>query len=97
MIVVSACNSAGGEEVTGEGPVGLMWALFAARTPTTMVTQWSIDDASTSKLMVEFYKGIKDGGLDKAAALQQAQLDMIREHVPVRFWAPFILAGDWTN
>lgn len=97
MVVVSTCNSANGTQVAGEGPVGLMWAFFAAKTPTTVVTLWSIDDAGTGKLMVDFYKGIKDGGLDKAAALRQAQLNMIQQRAPIRLWAPFIVAGDWTN
>ena len=55
MVVLSACNTARGVQRTGDGVIGLTWALFVAGCPTQVVSQWSVDDASTATLMTRFY------------------------------------------
>ena len=52
MVVLSACNTARGGNTSGEGIVGLTWALFAAGAPTQVVSQWSVSDESTAQLMI---------------------------------------------
>ena len=47
MVVLSACNTARGVQRTGDGVIGLTWALFVAGCPTQVVSQWAVDDAST--------------------------------------------------
>jgi CHAT domain-containing protein/tetratricopeptide (TPR) repeat protein len=105
MVVLSACETALGEEKKGEGVLGLTWALFVAGTPTSVVTQWSVADASTSTLMIEFYRQMKatsgsaKAAASKAEALRQAQLKLMKDgkHSHPYYWAPFILVGDWRN
>src|SRR5262249_13781497 len=48
MVVLSACNTARGEQRGGEGIVGMGWALFVAGAPTQVLSQWSVDDKSTA-------------------------------------------------
>ena len=46
---------------SGEGMIGLTWALFVAGVPTTVVSQWSVDDASTATLMADYYRRLAKG------------------------------------
>ncbi len=96
LVVLSACNTARGSEHPGEGIVGLTWALSAAGAPTQVVSQWSVDDASTATLMLRFYAGLR-AGKPKGAALRMASLSLLRDpkYRHPYYWAPFVLMGDW--
>jgi CHAT domain-containing protein len=95
MAVLSACNSGRGVQRKGDGVIGLTWALFVAGCPTQVVSQWSVDDASTAKLMEKFYGNLSRTKQRKGAALRQASLALMRDQRHPYFWAPFILVGDW--
>ena len=56
LVVLSACETARGRIAPGEGILGLMWAVFVAGSPATLVSQWRVDSASTTKLMVAFHR-----------------------------------------
>ena len=77
MVVLSACETALGKEVAGEGIVGLTRAFQYAGTPTVLASLWRVADQPTAVLMTRFYAGLKDG-LPKDEALRQAQLGFIR-------------------
>jgi CHAT domain-containing protein len=96
MAVLSACNTARGEQRNGEGVIGLTWALFVAGVPSDVVSQWAVNDDSTALLMAEFYRDIARGE-DKSTALRTASLSLLRskDHSHPYYWAPFILLGDW--
>jgi CHAT domain-containing protein len=62
-----------------------------------VATLWFINDQASSLLISEFYKNLKEPGVSKAVALQQAQrtlLDDPRFHHP-SYWGPFLLIGNW--
>jgi CHAT domain-containing protein/tetratricopeptide (TPR) repeat protein len=95
LVVLSACNTGLGKEVTGEGLVGLTRAFLYAGTPSVVVSLWEVVDTQTPALMLRFYEGL-DKTRDKAEALRQAKLEMIRKKSYATrpfFWAPFILVG----
>ncbi len=94
LVVLSACETARGRVGAGEGVVGLMWALFVAGCPTTVVSQWKVADSSTSDLMVEFHRQLKTQS--KAESLRQAQLKLMKDgkHAHPFYWAAFVLVGD---
>jgi CHAT domain-containing protein/tetratricopeptide (TPR) repeat protein len=102
LVVLSACDTARGAVYAGESPIGLSWALFVAGTPSTLVTQWSVDDNdSTANLVQGFYSrwgfGMREStNVDKARALQKAQTDLLttKDYSHPHFWAPFVLIGD---
>jgi CHAT domain-containing protein len=96
MVVLSACNTARGGYLSGEGVVGLTWALFVAGVPTQIVSQWGVSDASTALLMQRFYANLKQGQ-SKGQALRNAELTLLSDprYRHPHFWAPFILMGDW--
>jgi len=98
MTVLSACNTARGENRTGEGVIGLTWALFVAGCPTQVVSQWAVDDQSTAMLMGRFYENLKVRGMGKAAALQEAESWLRKQNPKYQhpyYWAPFVLNGAW--
>lgn len=96
LVVLSACNTAGGEIRKGEGMVGLSWALHVAGARSQVLTKWAVDDASTATLMSSFYGRMKKGQA-KGQALREASLAVMRDgrHGHPYFWAPFVLMGDW--
>jgi CHAT domain-containing protein/Tfp pilus assembly protein PilF len=95
LAVLSACETALGKEVTGEGLVGLSRAFFYAGVPSLVVSLWNVVDGSTPDLMLDFYKNL-DQLQDKAKALQTAKISMITRgtYAHPSYWAPFILLGE---
>jgi CHAT domain-containing protein len=98
LVVLSACETARGQHSAGEGVIGLMWAVFVAGSPATLVSQWKVDSSSSTTLMVAFHKAWNGGrsGVSKARALQSASLDLLRARDSAHpfHWAGYILAGD---
>jgi len=97
LVVLSACQTALGKEIKGEGLVGLTRGFMYAGAPRVVATLWRIDDRATADMMRRFYEAMLKDGLRPAAALRAAQLSMLRDrrwHSP-HFWAPFTLQGEW--
>lgn len=94
LVVLSACETARGEQVRGEGIVGLTWALFAAGAPATVVSQWQVSDQGTAELMQFFHEELKPG-VSFAQALREAQKRLRKkpERSHPYYWAPFIVVG----
>jgi len=95
LVVLSACESARGRVSAGEGMIGLSWALFVAGTPTTVVSQWKVDSASTTELMLEFHRN-RLASNSKAQSLRKAMLKMLNtnQYRHPFYWAPFVVIGD---
>jgi CHAT domain-containing protein/tetratricopeptide (TPR) repeat protein len=97
LVVLSACGTALGQEIPGEGLVGLTQAFFSAGSPRVVVTLWNVNDQSSVRLMETFYKRLRQDG--PAAALQRAQVEMWQSKTRSApyFWAQFVLQGEWRN
>jgi CHAT domain-containing protein len=97
LVVLSACQTALGKEIRGEGLVGLTRAFMYAGVPRVVASLWKVPDQATTELMQKFYRGILQQGLQPAAALRAAQFSMWKE--PRRsapyYWAGFTLQGEW--
>jgi CHAT domain-containing protein/tetratricopeptide (TPR) repeat protein len=97
LVVLSACDTARGEVVKGEGVVGLARALEYAGARSIVATQWSVASGqSTTQLMQEFHKDLRRGEA-KDEALKDAMATVRKEHPHPFYWAPFILLGDPDN
>jgi CHAT domain-containing protein len=96
MVVLSACETARGRVGAGEGVIGLTWALFLAGCPTTVVSQWKVESASTAALMVEFYRRLRSRSVTKAEALRQAALKLLQNdrYSHPFYWAGFVVMGN---
>jgi CHAT domain-containing protein len=102
LVVLSACETARGRIAPGEGVIGMSWALFVAGAPTTVVSQWKVESASTTELMLNFHRNIKAGmqnpnlGMTKAKALQAAAIKLLRsgKYAHPFYWAGFVVVGE---
>ncbi len=97
LVVLSACETGLGENIRGEGLVGLTRGFMYAGARRVVVSLWSVNDAATSELMANFYQKILQGGQNPIQALREAQLEMWNS--PDRrspyYWAAFTIQGDW--
>ncbi|HXG64483.1 MAG TPA: CHAT domain-containing protein [Blastocatellia bacterium] len=97
LVVLSACQTALGKEVRGEGLVGLTRGFMYAGAPRVVASLWSVNDRATAELMKRFYKGMLAEGLRPAAALRAAQVEMWKQKgwESPYYWAAFALQGEW--
>lgn len=96
LVTLSACDSALGKEMGGEGLIGLTRAFQYAGARSVVASLWSVSDDSTADLMKSFYGYLREGR-SKDEALRAAQTDLIRsqEFSHPYYWAAFQLTGDW--
>jgi len=92
LVVLSACDTGLGD-ITSDGVVGIARPFMAAGVKSVVVSLWSVPDAATSDLMIEFYNNLKTKP-NKAQALQQAMLTIMKQHPEPVNWAGFILVGE---
>lgn len=95
LVVLSACETARGAKIRGEGLVGLPHAFLEAGATRVVVSLWQVRDLATAELMRRFYQALWSEHLPPAEALRQAQLSMSRDpdwNRP-RDWAGFVVVG----
>jgi CHAT domain-containing protein/tetratricopeptide (TPR) repeat protein len=97
LVVLSACQTALGKEIKGEGLVGLTRGFMYAGTPRVVASLWKVSDTATAELMKRFYRKMFIDKLRPAAALRAAQVSMSREKqwAAPYHWAGFVLQGEW--
>jgi CHAT domain-containing protein len=94
LVTLSACETGVSAVAPGDELIGLARGFLSAQTPSLLVSLWTVDDESTAALMGRFYRGLHDGA-GPAAALRQAQREMLDRYPHPFFWAPFTLLGRW--
>jgi CHAT domain-containing protein len=97
LVVLSACNTGLGEDIQGEGLVGLTQGFLHVGAKSVIASLWRVDDRATSELMQRFYRAMFDDGLSPAAALRDAKKTMWQEkrwRAPY-YWAAFVLQGEY--
>jgi len=97
LVVLSACQTALGKEVRGEGLVGLSRGFIYAGASSVIASLWKVDDRATTQLMTEFYKGLFEEGLTASAALRKAKVKMWQQsrYREPFYWAAFVLQGEY--
>ena len=99
LVVLSACSTALGKNVRGEGFIGLTRAFMYAGAQSTVASLWKVDDNATTELMRQFYGAMLNEGLSPAAALRAAKEKMWRHprwHHPF-YWAAFEIQGEYAG
>jgi CHAT domain-containing protein/Tfp pilus assembly protein PilF len=97
VVVLSACQSALGKEVRGEGLVGLTRGFMYAGAQRVVATLWQVDDLATAELMRRFYEAMLKERMPPSAALRSAQRALARDprwRSPF-YWSAFQLQGEW--
>ena len=97
LVVLSACETALGKEVKGEGLLGLVRGFMYAGAPRVVASLWKVDDEATGELMLHFYRNLFVQNLTPSASLRAAQVSMWRTRLwsAPFFWAGFELQGEW--
>ena len=97
LVVLSACQSGMGQNIKGEGMVGLTRGFMYAGAQRVAVSLWNVDDEGTAVLMQKFYQKMLQQKLAPAAALRAAQMEMMemKEWKSPYYWAAFTLQGEW--
>ncbi|MCI0489913.1 MAG: CHAT domain-containing protein [Blastocatellia bacterium] len=95
LVVLSACQTARGRVLSGEGVQGMARAFFHAGAKSVVASLWNVNDERTATFMEAFYRHLADG-MSKAEALRAAKLDLLSDDAASapRYWAAFILIGE---
>lgn len=97
LVVLSACQTALGRDIKGEGLVGLTRGFMYAGAPRVVASLWQVEDRASAEIMKRFYEAMFVQKLTPSAALRAAQVSMSadkRWHAPY-YWAAFTLQGEW--
>jgi len=96
LVVLSACRTALGKEVHGEGLIGLTRGFMYAGASRVVSSVWNVDDRASAELMKRFYEAMLVRKLAPAAALRDAQLALIGNPrwADPHYWAAFGAYGD---
>lgn len=94
LVTLSACETGVNEIAPGEELIGLARGFLSAGAPSLVLSLWTVDDETTSRLMVHFYTRLL-AGASPCAALRHAQLQLLQEQSHPFFWSPFALFGRW--
>jgi len=95
LVVLSACRSALGKQISGEGFVGLTRGFISVGAQNVVASLWKVDDEATAEFMNQFYRGLLGEHLTPAAALKKAKRAM-QQHPKWNnpyYWAAFISQG----
>lgn len=94
LLVLSACETAEGDE---RATLGLAGLAVRSGARSTLATLWSVGDQSTVEFMNKFYQELRTVGTTKAQALYRAQKSFLaqKKYQDPYYWAPYILVGSW--
>ena len=97
LVVLSACETAIGREMRGEGLLGLTRGFMFAGARQVVASLWQVEDRATAELMRVFYTGVLRDGLSPPAALAEAKraIRAERRWRHPYYWSAFTLQGDW--
>jgi CHAT domain-containing protein len=95
LVVLSACQTARGRVLSGEGVQGMARAFFHAGAKSVVASLWNVNDERTAAFMESFYRHLSEGQ-SKSQALRSAKLEMLHDErtIAPRYWAAFILLGE---
>ncbi len=103
QVVLSACSTALGEQVDGEGLVGLTQAFLYAGARSVVAALWDVDGDGAARFMGDYYERLAGGGASRAQALAAVQRELSADTgstsggVPLAHpavWAAFVGVGD---
>lgn len=93
VIVLSACQTASGSVLSGEGVLSLGRAFFQAGARSVIGSRWPLRDDEAARLFDAFYRHVGNGA-SLSEALQVTKAEAIAERRPAAGWASLVLLGD---
>ncbi len=97
LVVLSACQTALGKDIRGEGLIGLSRGFLYAGSSRIIASLWKVDDFATAEFMKHFYRFHLEKNLPASSALQKAKLEMMKipRYKSPFYWSGFAILGDW--
>ena len=97
MVVLSACQTALGKDVRGEGLIGISRGFLYAGSKRVVASLWKVDDSATAEFMKLFYRNHLKRGMPASRALRAAKIEMknIPRYRSPYYWSAFTILGDW--
>ena len=97
LVVLSGCQTGLGEELSGEGLIGLTQGFLYAGSKSVVVSLWSVQDKTTEALMASFYEAMLKDGKAPSVALRQAKLKIYqqRQWRSPYYWSAFVIQGEF--
>jgi hypothetical protein len=92
LVVLSACESGGGEMVDAQGLQGLARAFLESGTRNLLVTLWPVEDRAAQAFATAFHRGLAEGKCPSRAA-SRARSALRRSGMAAADWAAFRLLG----
>lgn len=94
LLTLSACDTAAGDD---KAALGLAGIAIKAGARSAMATLWQVHDVVAAELVASFYKELLDPSVSRAAALQRAQVKILRDprYEHPGFWSPFLMINSW--
>ncbi|MEM9293461.1 MAG: CHAT domain-containing tetratricopeptide repeat protein [Acidobacteriota bacterium] len=99
LVVLSGCETALGQNMRGEGVLGLTYGFLQAGVGQVVASQWKVQDGATAHFMTLFYRSLLDDGVEPGAALRKVQLALYQDRRwrSPYFWGAFSMWGDWLS
>jgi CHAT domain-containing protein len=98
LVVLSACKSGQGENIRGEGLVGITRGFMYAGAERIVASLWNIDagDPTDNFLTAYFQKMLSQSdAIAPTAAFHETQKEMFQKYKDPYYWAAFTLQGEW--
>jgi CHAT domain-containing protein len=94
LLTLSACQTAAGDD---RAALGLAGVAVKAGARSAVATLWTVNDPASAALVSDFYRALKEQSASKAKALQQAQLELLKDwrYRHPSYWSAFLLIGNW--
>jgi len=95
IVVLSACNTALGKRVLGEGLAGLTESLLYAGGSQLVLTLTEVDAEASSYFFSDVYRWFLPGSanMEHAVTLARRAMADSRQYSDPYYWAPFIVVG----
>jgi CHAT domain-containing protein/tetratricopeptide (TPR) repeat protein len=93
LATLASCQTGLYGAMAGAEPLGFLRALLGAGAKSAVLTNWEVDDNTTSELISILYKRMQHER--KSQALRQAQLQIRKRLQHPYFWAGHSLYGYW--
>jgi CHAT domain-containing protein len=101
LVVLSSCQTGAERYYKGEGMISLARPFIVAHVPLVVSTLWPVESDATAELMIHFHKHRTQEKISTAAALAEAQREMLAGADPQLrqpyYWAAFTLIGGYAN
>jgi CHAT domain-containing protein len=93
IVVLSACRTASGKTLNGEGVQSLARAFFRAGAHAVVASRWPLRDDEAAVLFEDFYRELGNGE-SLARSLRRATQKAVASGLPASAWSGLTLYGD---